>query len=83
MSNITMPDFKQWAKTIHTIHRQELIEEVLKLVFNQGRALGNREAICTTQEWWQDVDNDVTYQEHVLLHAGLDATMDLTKPEDE
>lgn len=58
--NITMPDFDQWGLNIVSERNNGWsdISDALKQAFDQGRALGNREAICTTQDWWEEQDND-------------------------
>ena len=63
---ITMPDFEEWAEVmtgtpINKGYARSIIAPALKASFEQGRALGNREAICTTQEWWEEQDNDAAW----------------------
>ncbi len=64
MSTITLPDFDEMAQLLVIRYAcsmtpiEQGIAEELKAMFDQGRALGNREAICNTQEWWQEQDND-------------------------
>ncbi len=59
-----MPDFEAWGKSLDWYEdgqEDSRIADALKQAFDQGRALGNREAICTTQEWWEEQDSDKTW----------------------
>ncbi len=54
-----MPDFEKWG---HSLEWHEgfdssgHIAQALKQAFDQGRVLGQREALCNTQEWWEHQD---------------------------
>ena len=60
-----LPDFEVMAQNLvirHCCSTQPIevgIAQELQAMFNQGRALGNRE---TTQEWWEYQDGDDAWQ---------------------
>ncbi len=80
-----MPDFHKWAINItglHCVYRLAATEEALEQAFQQGRVLGSREAICTTQEWWEEVDDDIVYHNECLTQVVENDTIIIDKPED-
>ncbi len=80
MDEITMPDFDEWGRNIYhkvtesykswsigisNIYSNYHPKEDLKQAFEQGRALGAREAICSNQEWWEQIDEDKEEQQRL------------------
>ncbi len=57
MASIEIPDFDKWAEIIRNYPIKD-ISWNLQQVFDLGRELGQREMVCTDQEWWTEQDAD-------------------------
>lgn len=64
MTKIVMPNFDEWATSFtwspepDGLSVEQRFAIALRQAFDQGRALGAREALCSNQEWWKDEDED-------------------------